>query len=50
VLEPDASDDDMNRYWATKDGRDFVAPGPVEVLGLVTLWEHSAMTGRRRSK
>lgn len=45
VLDPDATDDDMNRYWATKDGRDFVAPGPVEVLGLVTSGNSSAMTG-----
>jgi hypothetical protein len=39
VVYPDASDNGLNRYWATKDGRDFIAPDPVEVLGLVALWE-----------
>jgi hypothetical protein len=39
VLYPDASEDGLYDYWATKDGRDFVARDPVEVLGLVTFWE-----------
>lgn len=49
VLDPDANEDEMNRYWATKDGRDFVAPGPVEVLGLVTLWEQFGDDWRDRA-
>jgi len=39
VVHPAASDDGLNRYWAIKDGRDFIASDPVEVLGLVALWE-----------
>jgi hypothetical protein len=40
VLVPDASEGGLNRYWATKEGRDFIAADPVEVLGLIALWEH----------
>jgi hypothetical protein len=39
VLYPNASEDGLQDYWATKDGRDFIARDPVEVLGLVALWE-----------
>jgi hypothetical protein len=39
VLHPAASDDGLSHYWATKDGRDFIASDPVEALGLVALWE-----------
>lgn len=39
VLYPDASEAGSHDYWATKDGRDFIARDPVEVLGLVALWE-----------
>jgi hypothetical protein len=39
VIYPVAGEEGLNDYWATKDGRDFIAPDPVEVLGLVALWE-----------
>lgn len=39
VLYPATSDDGSNSYWATKEGRDFIGRDPVEVLGLVALWE-----------
>jgi hypothetical protein len=39
VLYPIAGEDGLNDYWATKDGRDFIASDPVEVLALVALWE-----------
>lgn len=35
VLYPSASEDGSNEYWASKDGRNFIAEDPVEVLGLV---------------
>lgn len=49
VLYPDASDDGLNRYWATKDGRDFIGHDPVEVLGLVALWEQFGDEWRDRA-
>jgi hypothetical protein len=49
VLHPAASDDGLNKYLATKDGRDFIASDPVEVLGLVALWEHFGDDWRDRS-
>lgn len=39
VLRPDASEAGMHQCWAIKDGRDFIAADPFEVLGLVTMWE-----------
>jgi hypothetical protein len=48
VLYPQAGEDGLNDYWATKDGRDFIARDPVEVLGLVTLWEHFGDDWRNR--
>ena len=39
VVYPIAGEDGLNDYWATRGGRDFIASDPVEVLGLVALWE-----------
>lgn len=39
VLYPHADENGGYDYWATKDGRDFIASDPAQVLGLVTLWE-----------
>lgn len=49
VLYPDASEDGMNSYWATQDGRDFIGSDPVEVLGLVALWEQFGDDWRART-
>jgi hypothetical protein len=49
VLYPDAREDGLNDYWATKDGRDFTARDPVEVLGLVALWEQFGDDWRERT-
>lgn len=48
VLYPSADEDGSNDYWATKDGRDFIASDPVEVLGLVSLWEQFGDAWRDR--
>lgn len=49
VLRPAASDDALNQYWATRDGRDFIACDPVEVLGLISLWEQFGDEWRDRA-
>jgi hypothetical protein len=49
VLYPAADEDGLNDYWATKDGRDFIAADPVEVLGLVSLWEQFGDDWRDRA-
>lgn len=49
VLYPDADAGGSYHYWATKDKRDFIARDPLEVLGLVTLWEHFGDDWRDRA-
>lgn len=49
VLRPAASEEGQNDYWAIKDGRDFIASDPVEVLGLVALWEQFGDDWRDRA-
>ena len=49
VISPGASEDDAYDYCATKDGRDFIARDPVEVLGLIALWEQFGDNWRDRA-
>lgn len=49
VVYPDTSEAGLNDYWAVKDGRSFVGGDPMEVLGLVALWERFGDEWRDRA-
>jgi hypothetical protein len=38
-LDPGDEDDDDEDWWASKDGREFVAADPLRLLALVAIWE-----------
>lgn len=38
-LYPDQSDDLYGTYWAIKENRDFIAEDPLQLLGIITIWE-----------
>lgn len=37
---PSGDEEGGGDFWAIKDKRDFIAAGPLELLGLITMWEH----------
>jgi hypothetical protein len=49
VIRPGASEEAPNDYQAVKNGRSFVGRDPVEVLGLVALWERFGDDWRDRA-
>jgi hypothetical protein len=38
-LYPDARDEFYGNYWAIKENRDFIAEDPLQLLGIITIWE-----------
>ena len=39
VVERSVGDDDAEAWWARKDGLEFIAGGPIELLGVVGVYE-----------
>ena len=48
ALYPHVSEEGSFDFWASKEGRDFIGADPVEVLGLIALWEQLGDDWRAR--